>query len=175
MHMIFPLLENLLSKLGEIDTPVAPDMTAFGLKIFVGVALLVEVAAEVGILLIEEVGLTYGYPVKRRLTREQFGQLTLYLIVLLEELIEAFALVFTADVKSGREEADIVKHIGIALGRGKGMTATHGETTDSTVLLAFSNFVMTLYIFHDIGKTLVHRGNSRLIKAPHEGRYIHAF
>ena len=34
---------------------------------------------------------------------------------------------------------------------------------------------LTLYIFHDIGKTLVHRGNSRLIKAPHEGSYIHAF
>ena len=56
-------LENHLYKLREIDAPVAPYMSAFGLAVFVSISFLVEITAEVRVLLIEEICLTDGNPV----------------------------------------------------------------------------------------------------------------
>ena len=70
-HSTFLKSKNLLRKHREIDAPVAPDMSALGFHVLVLIPLLVEVTTEVGILLIEEIGLTNGYPIKGGLRTEQ--------------------------------------------------------------------------------------------------------
>ena len=65
------LLEDFLRKLRQIDTPVAPDMTAVGLKVLIGIILGVPVGAEVDTALIEEIGLTHSYPVEFGVAAEE--------------------------------------------------------------------------------------------------------
>ena len=50
-----PTSEQALGKLHEVDAPVAPDMAAVGLHVFVGIALRVEVATVHLIVVIEEI------------------------------------------------------------------------------------------------------------------------
>ena len=65
------LLENLLGEHGEVDTPVAPDVTTIGLYILVLVTLAIPVVAQVDCALIEEVGLTHTHPVELGLAAKQ--------------------------------------------------------------------------------------------------------
>ena len=67
------LLENLLGEHGEVDAPVAPDVTTIGLYILVLVALAIPVVAQVYCALIEEVGLTHTHPVELWLAAKQSG------------------------------------------------------------------------------------------------------
>ena len=67
------LLKNLLGEHGEVDTPVAPDVTTIGLYILVLVALAIPVVAQVYCALIEEVGLTHTHPVELWLATKQSG------------------------------------------------------------------------------------------------------
>ena len=97
------LFEYHLCKLGQIDAPVAPDVTSVSLTVDVFVAFLVEIAAKVGILLIEKVGGSDGYPIQLGVGCEQRGKLLLHFLVCLKDVIERLGLV-AADVKTCREE-----------------------------------------------------------------------
>lgn len=59
-------MKNLLHKGGEIDAPVAPDMSTVRLKILIGISRTVELAAELRVLFIKKIILSNGYPVKGR-------------------------------------------------------------------------------------------------------------
>ena len=61
------LLKQQGSEFGEIDSPVAPDVTTIGLKIGVLVALGVEIGTQVVVVLDEEVGLANANPEERGL------------------------------------------------------------------------------------------------------------
>ena len=69
------LFEDLLGEHGEIDAPVAPDMSSIGLYILVFVTLAVPVVTQVNGALVEEVGLTHSHPIKLGLASEEFGTL----------------------------------------------------------------------------------------------------
>ena len=81
---LFCLFKNLLGEHGEIDTPVAPDVTSVGLYILVLVTLAVPVVAQVNSALIEEVGVTHSHPVELGLAGEQTGTLICKLRILLD-------------------------------------------------------------------------------------------
>ena len=65
------LFEDLLGEHGEIDAPVAPDMSSIGLYILVFVTLAVPVVTQVNGALVEEVGLTHSHPVELWLASKQ--------------------------------------------------------------------------------------------------------
>ena len=69
------LLENLLGEHGEIDTPVAPDMTTIGLNILILVTLAIPVVTQVDCALIQEISLTHTHPVELWLATEQLSTL----------------------------------------------------------------------------------------------------
>ena len=89
------LFEDKLGKLGEIDAPVAPDVSAVGFAIGIFVAFFVEVTAKVGILPVEEVGFAYSNPVEFRIGGKQCGKLLLHGIVTFQKVVERFGLVAT--------------------------------------------------------------------------------
>ena len=67
------LFEDFLGKHGEIDAPVAPDMSTIGFYILVFVALAVPVVTQVNGALVEEVGLTHSHPLKLGLAAKELG------------------------------------------------------------------------------------------------------
>ena len=69
------LFEDLLGEHREIDAPVAPDVTAIGLHILVGITFAVPVSAQIDSALIEEVGLTHTHPVELGLAAEELSRL----------------------------------------------------------------------------------------------------
>ena len=66
---------------GEVDSPVAPDVSALALDIGVGQLPSVEHLAEAHILLVEEVRGTYGYPVELHALVELAYYLALHVAV----------------------------------------------------------------------------------------------
>ena len=77
---IIELFENHLCKLGKVDAPVFPDVSAFCFTVFVWVLHLVEILAIVLVLLEEEVGLADGDPVEDRLVGKHLLEVLCYLI-----------------------------------------------------------------------------------------------
>ena len=73
------LLEDLLGEHREVDAPVAPDMTAIGLNIFIGITLRIPIGTQIDGALIEEVGLAHTHPVELGLATEETGTLCLEL------------------------------------------------------------------------------------------------
>ena len=69
------LLEDLLGEHGEIDTPVAPDVTSVGLYIFIFITFAIPVVAQVDGALVEEIGLAHAHPVEFGLAAEELGTL----------------------------------------------------------------------------------------------------
>ena len=67
------LLEDLLGEHRQIDAPIAPDVTAVSLDVFVLVTLAVPVVAQVDGALIEEVGLAHTHPVELGLAAEKLS------------------------------------------------------------------------------------------------------
>ena len=107
-------------------------MTSVGLTVDVFVAFLVEIAAKVGILLIEKVGGSDGYPIQLGVGCEQRGKLLLHFLVCLKDVIERLGLV-AADVKTCREETNIVERVGETLGDMERMSASHRQAANSAV------------------------------------------
>ena len=95
------LLEDLLGAHGEIDPPVAPDVTAIGLYILVLVTLAVPVSAQVDGALIEEVGATHTHPVELGLAAEEAGALLLELGISLDLLGKRILITTLGQVQTG--------------------------------------------------------------------------
>ena len=95
------LLEDLLGEHREIDTPVAPDVTAFGLYILIFVALRVPVCAQVDGALIEEVGATLTHPVELGLAAEEAGALLLELGISFDLLSKRILISTLGEVQTG--------------------------------------------------------------------------
>ena len=95
------LLEDLLGEHGEIDTPVAPDVTAIGLYILVLVTLAVPVSAQVDGALIEEVGATHTHPVELGLAAEEAGALLLELGISFDLLSKRILITTLGQVQTG--------------------------------------------------------------------------
>ncbi len=73
------LLEDFLGEHGQVDAPVAPDVTTFGLDVLVGIALRVPESTQVDGALIEEVGATHSHPVELGLAAKEASALLLEL------------------------------------------------------------------------------------------------
>ena len=69
------LLEDLLGEHRQVDTPVAPDVTAVSLYILVGITFAVPVGTQVNSALIEEVGLTHTHPVEFGFAAKELSRL----------------------------------------------------------------------------------------------------
>ena len=74
-----PESEQALGKLRQIDTPVAPDVSTIGFHIFIGIALRVQIVAQLLVVAIEKVFFSDAYPIEGRLFLEQRLQLFLHL------------------------------------------------------------------------------------------------
>ena len=68
-------LEKLGNEFGEVDAPILPDMTVGSLVILVWVAIFVKFLAQIGIGLVEEVGIANGDVVERGLLGKLRGEL----------------------------------------------------------------------------------------------------
>ena len=119
------LLEDLLGEHGEIDTPVAPDVTAIGLYILVLVTLAVPVSAQVDGALIEEVCATHTHPVELGLAAEEAGRLGFKLRVGLNLVSKGILIAPIGQVQTCREESEIVELVGIKQTHVEGVTTTH--------------------------------------------------
>ena len=74
------LLEQSLGKHGEVDAPVAPEVAAVVLVVFVGVAVVVEILAQLLVHLHEEVFLADCNPVELGLRGEEAAELGVELV-----------------------------------------------------------------------------------------------
>ena len=126
MRNLKNLFEDFLGKHREIDTPVAPDMTAISLHILILVTFGVPVVAQIDCALVEEIGLSHTHPVEFRLATEEACRLLCEIRVVLDLLGEGLVTVVTfAEMQTCGKEAVVVEHGGIGEADGKGMAATH--------------------------------------------------
>ena len=159
----FVLLEDLLGEHRQVDAPVAPDMAAFGLDVLIFVALRVPVVAQVDSGLIEEIGLAHTHPVEPGLAAEETGRLLGEIGIGLDLLSKGFAHDLPCtQMQTGREETIVIKRVGIEQADVEGVTATHGESADSTSGTALDGAVVGIDIIHDVHETLRDRCCGRL-------------
>ena len=145
-----PLLEYLLSEDGEVDAPVAPDMTAVTFVIFILVAFRIQVFAIAGICLVQEIGIAYTYPVQSGIGLEHRAELLCHCGVdFLLTLVGIGQLEILFQRYCSREQSYVIKHIGVSLGDAEGMSAAHRQSADGTVFLILQHSVMTFHILDD--------------------------
>ena len=120
------LLENLLGEHGEVDTPVAPDVTAVGLDVLVLVTLGIPVVAQVDGALIEEVGVAHAHPVELGFAAEEFCTLLCEVGVGFDLLSEGLLHVeVLAEMQTCGEESVVVERSGVKQTDGEGVATTH--------------------------------------------------
>mgnify|MGYP003291120470 CR=1 FL=1 len=118
------LFEEFLGEVFEVDAPVAPDVAAGGLEVGVFEAFAVEVFAELGVAVVEEVGLADGDVVEFRVVGEEGVELLVGVLVHLRGDVAAFGAV---DVEAGAEESDVVEGLGVVQRELEGVAAAHRE------------------------------------------------
>ena len=109
--MTASLLENLLGKHGEVNTPVAPDMATIVLIVLVGVVMVIEVLAQVCVHLHEEIILANGYPIEFGLRVEE--PFHLLVEILIELRTGCLGQQFLRHTGSCRLKSVVVEHIGV--------------------------------------------------------------
>ena len=140
------LLEQSLGKHREVDAPVAPEVAAVVLVVFVGVAVVVEILAQLLVHLHEEVFLADGNPVEFRLRGEEATELSV-------EFVGIFV-----HAGCGRLQAVVVEHLGIEARDAERVAATHRQPRHGTSRALADGAVVIVDEVDDIHETLLHRG-----------------
>ena len=123
-------------------------MATVGFQIGVLVALRVEIGAQVGVVLVEEVSLTDAYPEQVGVLGEQLVDLTIAVLIDVGEAVGIGLLL----VDSGREQTYIAEHIRIVDADEEAVEATHRQSGNGTVRLVLLHTVGLLDEFHHIGE-----------------------
>ena len=158
------LLEDLLGEHGEIDTPVAPDVTAIGLYILVLVTLAVPVSAQVDGALIEEVGATHTHPVELGLAAKELSTLLSEVRIGLDLIGKRLVEATITQVKTCREESEVVELVGVEQTYVEGVTTTHGQTADGTMRTILQCAIVGIDIVHDIHEALGNGSHSGILR-----------
>lgn len=157
------LLEYLLCKEGEVDAPVAPDVAAVVLVVLVWVAVGVEVAAQLGVRLHEEIVLAYCYPIEFGLGGKEALHLRVELLVVLLHSC------------SCRLKAVVVELVGIEARDAECVAASHREACHGASRAFGNGHVVAVDIFHYVHEALFHRCFGSTLVECVAVRGVHAF
>ena len=70
-----------MNKFGEIDSPISPNMSPVSFHIGIFVSLAIQFLSQSGVVLVEEIGITYANPEELWLGSKEVSQLIIHIVV----------------------------------------------------------------------------------------------